>query len=143
VDRNGRRVGCNLTRVEMPPLPSPFREHLLPTEPDAIDGTTVDALRAFCEESPEIEVAYVCAAERTREGEEPEPVLRLSVKLAAPVDGSEAGRAERFEQEFPLFERFARARPDLARRLGFSVLADRAVPAFERNGVTVYRRAVG
>jgi hypothetical protein len=81
-------------------------------------------------------VAYVCSVERTREGEEPERALRLSVKLVTPVDGSDDGHT----QQIQLFERFALAHPDLARRFGFGVLADRAVPAFERYGLTVYRR---
>lgn len=120
----------------MPPLPQSFREHLLPTEPAAVDDAAVEAVRAFCKESPEIEAAYVCAAMREREGEAPERVLRLSVKLVTPVDGSADGR----EEKLRLFERFADAHPDLARRFGFGVLADRGVPAFERNGVTIYRR---
>jgi hypothetical protein len=124
----------------MPPLPPPFREHLMPTEPEAVDAAIIDAVRAFCEESPEIEAAYVCAAEREREGEDSEHVLRLSVKLVAPVDGSDAGREQRFKKQLPLIERFAHAHPDVMRELGFGVLTDAGVPAFERNGVTLYRR---
>jgi len=126
----------------MPPLPPPFREHLQPTDSDVVDAATVDAVRAFCEESPEIEAAYICAARRTREGSEPQDVLRLSVKLVTPVDGS-GSPEERFKERFPLIERFAHAHPDLMRELGFGVLADAGVPAFERHGVVIYRRADG
>ncbi len=123
--------------MQMPPLPPPFREQLLPTDPDAIDASTADTIRAFCETAPEIEAAYVCSAERTREGEKPERVLRLSVKLVTPVDRPGDSSPTHFE----LVERFSRAHPDVIRRTGFGVLSDRGVPAFERYGLTVYDRS--
>ena len=55
----------------MPPLPSPFQERLLSTEAEAVDAATAEAIQAFCEASPEIEAAYVCWTERTREGTNP------------------------------------------------------------------------
>ncbi|HET7137456.1 MAG TPA: hypothetical protein VFI04_03805 [Gaiellaceae bacterium] len=120
--------------MEMP-LPPPFQDRLLPTEPDAVDAATLDAIRAFCAAEPEIESAYVCSAERTREGEAPEPVLRLMVKPLRPIDrpGDSGGLS------LQLIERFARANPELMRRLGgFGVLADRAVPATERYGLRIF-----
>jgi hypothetical protein len=120
----------------MPPLPPPFREQLLPTEADAVDRSAVDEIRGFCEGSPQIEVAYVCSVERTCEGEEPEKALRLSVKLVTPGDGSDDGR----EQQLSLFKRFAQTHPEVARTLGFGVLTDHAIPAFERYGLVIYRR---
>jgi hypothetical protein len=92
----------------------------------AIDATTAEAIEAFCEESPEVEAAYVCLTERTREGAEPERVLRLSVKLFSPVDTPGDTRAPSLQ----LVQRLARRHPDLMRRLGYGVSADRAVPAW-------------
>ena len=103
------------------PLPSPFQERLLPTRPDVLDDATADAIRNFCESSPEIETAYVCDAERRREGEKPERVLRLSVKLV---------------------RRLSQMYPDVLRRLGYGVLADRAVQAWETHAVRVFTREV-
>jgi hypothetical protein len=72
--------------MALPPLPSPFHERLLPTAADAVDAATAEAIQAFCEASPEVEAAYVCVTERTREGAQPERALRLSVNLLSPVD---------------------------------------------------------
>jgi hypothetical protein len=124
--------------VELPPLPPPFQERLLPTEASAIDAATAEAIGAFCEESPEVEAAYVCFTERTREGAEPERVLRLSVKLLSPVDTPEDTRTLSQQLVQPL----SRGHPELMRRLGYGVLADRAVPAWERYGVKVFSRSL-
>jgi hypothetical protein len=58
--------------------------------------STADAIRVFCQGEPEIEAAYVCLVERTREGDEPERALRLSVTLteaAGDFDGRRDGAA--------------------------------------------------
>jgi hypothetical protein len=39
-----------------------------------------------------------------------------------------------------LFARLSQSQPDLARRLGFGVMADRAVAAWEANALRVYPR---
>src|SRR5438105_8995809 len=119
--------------MNFPPLPPPFQEHLQRTDPGAVDAETTEAVRTFCAQAPEIETAYICAAKRTHQGGQPEQVLRLSVKLVSPRDGSQS-REERFKEQLPLLERFARAHPDVMRRFGFGILTDGAVPAFERNG---------
>jgi hypothetical protein len=111
-----------------------FREQLLQTETNAVAPETVDVIQAFCRASPDVEAAYVCAAERISEGEEPIRVLVLA--LAIPVDGRGDSDATTFE----LTRRFSREHPDVMRRLGLRVLTDRAVPAFEHYGVRVYRR---
>jgi hypothetical protein len=120
------------------PLPSPFQERLLPTRPDVLDDATADAIRNFCESSPEIETAYVCDAERRREGEKPERVLRLSVKLVRPVDTPDDTR----EPSLELVRRLSQMYPDVLRRLGYGVLADRAVQAWETHAVRVFTREV-
>jgi hypothetical protein len=122
--------------VGMPPLPPPFREQLLPTDADAVDASTADAIRVFCEGEPEIEAAYVCLVKRTREGEEPERALRLSVTLTEPAGSFDGSHP----QHLPLIERFVQAHPDVARRFGFGVLTGNGVPPFERYGLTIYRR---
>jgi hypothetical protein len=79
----------------------------------AIDAATAEAIEAFCEESPEVEAAYVRLTERTRRA----PSLQL-------------------------VQRLSRGHPDLMRRLGYGVSADRAVPAWERYGVKVFSRSL-
>lgn len=118
-------------------LPPSFQERLLPTEADAVDAATVDAIRLFCEATSEIEAAYVCSVVRTREGEDPERALRLSVKLVTSVDGPD----DSHRSSFRLLEQFAGSCPDVMRQLGFGVLADRGVPAFERHGLKVFDRS--
>jgi len=61
------------------------------------------------------------------------------VKLVAPVDGPDDGR----EMSVLLFECFSGSHPDVMRRLGFGVLADRGVPAFERHGLKLFDRPSG
>jgi hypothetical protein len=41
-----------------------------------------------------------------------------------------------------LVQRLSRGHPDLMRRLGYGVSADRAVPAWERYGVKVFSRSL-
>jgi hypothetical protein len=106
--------------MALPPLPSPFEERLLPTAADAVDAATAEAIQAFCEASPEVEAAYVCMTERTRDGAQPERALRLSVKLLSPVDTPEDTRTPSLE----LAQRFSRTNPKLMRHLGYGVLAD-------------------
>ena len=114
----------------------PLREHLLPTDATAVDAATIAAIRAFCEESPEIDAAYVCSAERERAGAAPERVVQLAVKLSSPVSEPEDARA----QSRQLAHRLSHDYPELMRRLGYSVLADRAVPAWEHYAVKVFSR---
>ena len=119
-----------------PSLPPPFRERLLPTNEDAADRDVADAISRFCASSPEIEAAYVCSTERQREGEDPVTALRLAFKLCKPVDRSADSR----QSHHLLLERLMRSEAGLAERLGCGVLADRAVPAWEKHGVRIFAR---
>jgi hypothetical protein len=116
-----------------PPLPG-FRQRLLPTPPDIVPVHYVAALRSFCAAIAEIEAAYVCAVEIDREGAEPDRALRFSVKLVSPVDTRDDSRAELFA----IAMSFGESHPELMRELGCSMLADRAVPAYEQFGLRVY-----
>jgi hypothetical protein len=120
--------------MEIKSLPPSFREQLVPTEPNAVDVEIAERIQLFCRISPDVEAAYICAAERTHEGEEPTHELLLGVKLTIPVNGPGDSGTRTFE----LTRRFSAEHPDLLKRLGFRVLADRAVPAFEHYGLQVY-----
>ena len=104
--------------VEVLPLPPPFREQLLHTETNAVDTEIADAIRLFCRTSPEVEAAYICAAERTHEGQEATRVLILAVKLTIPVSGPGDSGTRSVE----LTQRFLHDHPALMHRLGFRVL---------------------
>lgn len=127
-----------LRAIALPPQ-SPYREQLLPTYAESVDAAAAEATQAFCQASPEIEAAYVCLTERTRAGAEPERAFRLSVKLVSPVSASEDTRAASVQ----LVQRLSQTYPELMRRFGYGVLADRAVPAWERYGVKVFSRLSG
>lgn len=128
-----------LTDVEIPPLPPPFREQLLATDNKAVDTEIADAIRTFCHTAPDIEAAYICAAERTQGGDGATQVLVFAVKLTIPINGPGDSGSRTFE----LTRRFSHDHPDLMHSLGFRVLADRAVPAFEHYGMRVYERPTG
>jgi hypothetical protein len=119
-----------------PPTPSPFRERLLPTPANALDAVSLAALRMFCEQSHEVEVAYICASKRERDGEEPVQGLRFSVRLTTPVDQPCDSR----DASHALAKRLAQSQPELMQQLGCGVLADRAVPAWDKNGLRVFSR---
>lgn len=106
------------------------------TQADEISDEAVDALRRFCERSPEIEAGYVCAAVQSDDAGQTVRRLKFCVKITLPVyergDGGDVSR--------DLFQRFVKATPDLARSFGFGVMADRAVAAHEKNGINIFSR---
>lgn len=114
----------------------PHQRRLLPTTPDDVPPDVRDELGAFCADAPEVEAAYVCRVELTWPDREPEQRLQFSVKLAQPVRERDDAQPE----QRALFHRFIRQHPDLARQLGVGVLADRAGPAWEKNGQKIYTR---
>src|SRR4051794_34973131 len=112
------------------------RQRLIPTPPDALDPALADAVADFCEHSPEVESAYVCLVEKERDGREAERVLQLKVKLRKTVEQPDDSRPETLE----LLGRLAERHLDVARTLGFGVLAARAVPTWERRGLQLFTR---
>jgi hypothetical protein len=116
-----------------------FQQQLVATQAGEVSDDALDGLRRFCEASPEIEAGYVCAATQSNHSGEGTRRLKFCVKIAAPVyepgDGGDVPR--------DLFQRFAEATPDLARSFGFGVLADRAVAAYEKNGIRIFSRDDG
>ncbi len=120
--------------------PEAFRPHqrrLLPTAPEDVSPSVHETLSLFCADAPEVEAAYVCRVERVWPDREPEQALSFAIKLTTPI--REPGDAQP-EQRF-LSDRFIRQNPDLARELGVGVLADRAVPAWEKNAQKIYGAA--
>ena len=114
----------------------PHQQRLLPTTPDDVPPDVRDELGAFCAESPEVEAGYVCRVERVWPGREPQESLSFILKLARPISVPEDARPE----TRAVCDRFIRQHPNLARQLGVGVLADRAIPAWEKNGQKVYSR---
>lgn len=114
----------------------PHQQRLLPTTPDDVPPDVRDELGAFCADAPEVEAGYVCRVERVRPGREPQESLSFIVKLARPISVPEDARSE----TRAVCDRFIRQHPGLARQLGVGVLADRAGPAWEKNGQKIYTR---
>lgn len=114
----------------------PHQQRLLPTTPDDVPPDVRDELGAFCADAPEVEAGYVCRVERVRPGREPQASLSFILKLARPISVPEDARSE----TRAVCDRFIRQHPRLARQLGVGVLADRAVPAWEKNAQKVYTR---
>jgi hypothetical protein len=112
----------------------PHRQRLLPTGPEEVPDTVRDELHAFCADVPTIEAAYVCRVERGWADREPERRLQFSVKLAQPIRQPDDAQSEKRA----LCNRFIREHPDLARQLGVGVLADRAVPTWDKHAQKVY-----
>jgi hypothetical protein len=119
-----------------PDKPSSFRERLLPKPANALDADALIALQTFCRESPEVAAAYVGVTEREYEGKQPEQVLRLKVRLTWPVDLPGDSR----DASLALAHRLAHSQPELMRQLGWGVLADRAVPTWDKNALHVFSR---
>ena len=117
------------------PLPPGFRERLLQTTPDVVSSDEVDAMRAFCAGEGAVEAAYVRSVERTRD-DKTWSAVRFAVTLTDPVDGPDDSRSLSLELATRLTDRH----PVLIRELGICVLADRAVPAWEKNAVLVFTR---
>jgi hypothetical protein len=116
-------------------LPKPHRERLLETPLERVPAGTADALAAFCADRPEVRRAFLCEVERTVEGEEPTRGLSFAVDLTWPVAEPEDSRGVSPLLASALVERD----PELVREVGVAVLADRAVPAWQRLGQTIYQ----
>ncbi|HET8741427.1 MAG TPA: hypothetical protein VFM41_02300 [Gaiella sp.] len=114
----------------------PHQQRLLPTSPEDVAPTVRDELGAFCEDESEVEAAYVCRVERVWPGREPQQSLSFIVKLAQPIAGPDDARSE----TRAVCDRFIREHADLARELGVGVLADRAVPAWDKYAQKVWAR---
>jgi hypothetical protein len=111
------------------------RLRLVPTRAEEVSGDYVDALRRFCEASPEIEAGYLCAVEGDGTGEARRQ-LTFRVKIVMPVyERGDVGDVPRV-----LVQRLAALSPGLVRAFGCGVLADRAVAACETNGIRIYSR---
>jgi hypothetical protein len=78
----------------------------------------------------------VCRVERIWADGRTEQRLSFHVKLAQPV--SELGDAQ--PESDAVVTRFLAQYADLAAARGVGILADRAVPALEKNGIKVYTR---
>jgi hypothetical protein len=118
-----------------PPGPFGFQEHLLTTSSDVVPDECVERLRAFCDAEEAVETAYICAVERQRD-EAAWKALSFAVKLTSPVDGPDDSRAA----SLGLATRLKGLHPELMRELGFGVLADRAVPAWETFALRIFAR---
>lgn len=96
----------------------------------------VDALARFCADAVGVERGYICAVGVDRDGAESERRLTFCVKLDAPVSEPQDSR----EAALGLLTRLSQSEPDLVRELGFGVMADRAVAAWEAKAIRVYPR---
>lgn len=111
---------------------------LVPTTAEAVADSDVEAVHAFCAAHPEIEVGYLCSVEAQSDAwKAPRQALQLAVTCGFPVTCLDDVRP----QLRALTEAFAKSRPDLAPRIGFGILSDRAVPNWERYGVRVFVRS--
>ena len=99
--------------------------------------TLRDALSGFCATSPEIDTAYVCRVERIWPDARTDQRLSFIVKLTQPIREPDDAQSE----QRAVCDRFIRQHPELARELGVGVLADRAVPAWDKNAQKVYERS--
>jgi hypothetical protein len=119
--------------------PMGFQQHLLDTSAEDVPPSVRTALRDFCEATPEAQAGYVCRVERVRDGADPERELHFAVKLARHVDRPDDARADSLAVLTRLRERDV----ELAKDVGLTVLADRAVPAWEAKGQRIFIRALG
>jgi hypothetical protein len=112
------------------------QQRLVKTDPDEIDPEARAVLDEFCASGPEVEAAYLGRVEMMFPGGERAERWLFMVRLATPVNEPGDGRAEMMA----LSRRFVAEHPDLAGTLGIGALADRAVPAWEKNAVRVFVR---
>jgi hypothetical protein len=109
----------------------PSHQRLLDTS--AVPQELAAELAAFCAGRDEIAEAFLCEIERTVEGEQPTRSLSLGVDLVWPVSEPEDSRGVSLTLATAL-------PPELMRRVGVAVLADRAVPAWRTRGRQIYAR---
>lgn len=112
----------------------PHRRRLLATAPEDVSPSVRETLSVFCAAAPEVEAAYVCRVERVWPDRKPEQTLSFAMKLTTPI--REPGDAQ--PEKDAIRHRLIRQHPDLARELGIGVLADRAVPAWQKNAQKIY-----
>ncbi len=123
-----------MDETPLPPLPGGHVERLLTTSAEDVPAQYVAALARFCAGAVDVERGYVCAVTIERGDGESMRRLKFCVKLVAPVSEPHDSR----DTAATLFARLAQSQPDLTRRLGFGVMADRAVAAWEANALRVY-----
>jgi hypothetical protein len=94
----------------------------------------VDVLARFCAEAVNVERGYICAVSVERAGAEPERRLKFCVKLATPVREAQDSRAASLN----LLTRLSELERHAVNELGFGVMADRALAAWEANALRIY-----
>jgi len=109
-------------------------ERLLPTSRADVPDSFIVPLSRFCGDAPEIERAYVCAVKIEQQGTEPEQRLRFCVKLRASVEDFDDSR----EVIDGLRALLSRSHPEITRALGFGVMTDIAVAAWEHKALRIY-----
>ena len=119
--------------------PAAHQQRLLATTASDVEPHVHDALNRFCAASSGVEAGYVCRVEQVWPDGKATERLSFMLRLDMPVRERGDGRPELFA----IANRFAVEHPDLAGSLGIGVLADRAVAAWERNGVRVFVREPG
>jgi hypothetical protein len=125
-----------MDETRLPPLPGGHSEQLLPTSVQDVPPEYVEALARFCADATEIARGYICTVEVERDGAETERQLKFCVKLDALVSEPQDSR----ETSFALVTRLSESQPHLVRELGFGVMADRAVAAWEAKALRIYPR---
>jgi len=119
-----------------PPAVRPwFRERVLKTAADAVSAERLDDLRAFCEGDEDVAAGYVCSVEQSKD-DSTWNVLRFAVKLLFPVDAP--GDSRDVSQKFA--KQFHERHQELMGEVGLRVLADRAVPAWDKNALRLFAR---
>jgi hypothetical protein len=118
----------------LPPLPGGHAERLLTTSVEDVPAEYVAALARFCADAVDVECGYVGAVSIERDDGESMRRLRFCVKLVTPVSEPHDSR----EAATALLARLSQSQPGLVRELGFGVMADRAVAAWDANALRVY-----
>jgi hypothetical protein len=95
----------------------------------------LDDLRAFCEGDEDVEAGYVCSVEQSKD-DSTWNALRFEVKLRFPVDAPGDSR----DVSPKLAKQFHERHPELMGEVGLRVLADRAVPAWDKNALRLFAR---
>jgi hypothetical protein len=115
--------------------PPRITQHLVATDADAIPQLEAASLRDFCGRTPGVEAGYVCRVAGIALGADAHQRVAFAVKLSTPVaePGDGASAASR-----NVLTRYSSELPDLAKRLGLTVLADRAVAHWDANALRVY-----
>jgi hypothetical protein len=111
----------------------PRKETLLPTARADVPAELANALAQLCADVGEVERGYVCAVMVEESGRETARELQFCVKVRAAVTEADDAQATLFK----LFDRL----PDLPvvlNEVGFGVLADRAVSAWEAKALLIY-----